>query len=117
MGHKIFLNLPVKDLARSMAFYEALGWKHNPQFTDESAACMVFSEEIFVMLLTHERFKGFIKKEDEFLQKMKLRSENYFTSIETVLCKYDLPMQLKYLAIVESELRPNAVSKVGAKGM
>ena len=61
--------------------------------------------------------KGFIKKEDEFLQKMKLRSENYFTNIETVLCKYDLPMQLKYLAIVESELRPNAVSRVGAKGM
>jgi len=61
--------------------------------------------------------KGFIKKEDEFLQKMKLRSENYFTNIETVLCKYDLPMQLKYLAVVESELRPNAVSRVGAKGM
>ena len=60
---------------------------------------------------------GFIKKEDEFLQKMKLRSENYFTNIENVLCKYDLPLQLKYLAVVESELRTNAVSKVGAKGM
>jgi membrane-bound lytic murein transglycosylase D len=61
--------------------------------------------------------KSFIQKEDEFLQKMKLRSENYFASIETVLCKYDLPAELKYLAVVESELRPNAVSRVGAKGM
>jgi membrane-bound lytic murein transglycosylase D len=61
--------------------------------------------------------KGFIVKEDEFLQKMKLRSQHYFTTIETVLCKYDLPLELKYLAIVESELRTNAVSRVGAKGM
>ena len=61
--------------------------------------------------------KSYIKKEDEFLQLMKRRSQGYFTTIETVLCKYDLPLQLKYLAIVESQLRPNAVSRVGAKGM
>jgi predicted lactoylglutathione lyase len=63
MKSQIFINLPVKDLVRSMAFYEAIGFTNNPAFTDESAACMVFSDEIFVMLLTHERFKGFIKKE------------------------------------------------------
>ena len=56
MSSKIFVNLPVKDLNRSMAFYEALGWKHNPQFTDETAASIVISEDIYVMLLTHEKF-------------------------------------------------------------
>jgi membrane-bound lytic murein transglycosylase D len=61
--------------------------------------------------------KGFVRKEDEFLQLMKQKSQNYFTTIETVLCKYDLPLQLKYLAVIESQLRPNAVSRVGAKGM
>jgi predicted lactoylglutathione lyase len=62
MSSKIFVNLPVKDLKRSMAFYEALGWKHNPQFTDETAASIVISEEIYVMLLTHEKFSQFTTK-------------------------------------------------------
>jgi predicted lactoylglutathione lyase len=62
MSSKIFMNLPVKDLKRSMAFYEALGWKHNPQFTDETAASIVISEEIYVMLLTHEKFNQFTDK-------------------------------------------------------
>ena len=62
MSHKIFVNLPVKDLKRSMAFYEALGWKHNPQFTDETAACIVVSEDIYVMLLTLEKFGQFTDK-------------------------------------------------------
>lgn len=56
----IFVNLPVKDLAKSMAFYEALGFKNNPQFTDETAACMVIDENIFVMVMTQEKFRGFI---------------------------------------------------------
>jgi uncharacterized protein len=51
----IFVNLPVNDLTLSMAFYEALGFKNNPQFTDETAACMVWSEAIHVMLLTHDK--------------------------------------------------------------
>ncbi|MCA0202461.1 MAG: glyoxalase/bleomycin resistance/extradiol dioxygenase family protein, partial [Proteobacteria bacterium] len=63
MAHKIFMNLPVKDLKRSMAFYESLGWKHNPQFTDETAASIVVSEEIYVMLLTHEKFSQFTSKQ------------------------------------------------------
>jgi uncharacterized protein len=63
MSTKIFVNLPVKQLEKSMAFYEALGFKNNPQFTDETAACMVVSEDIYVMLLTHPKFKSFTPKE------------------------------------------------------
>lgn len=63
MKSQIFINLPVKDLKKAMAFYTAIGFTNNPGFTDETAACMVFSDEIFVMLLTHERFKSFIVKE------------------------------------------------------
>ena len=63
MAQQIFINLPVKDLKKSMAFYEAIGFKNNPQFTDETAACMVVSETIFVMILTHDKFKQFTTKE------------------------------------------------------
>ena len=63
MATKIFVNLPVKDLPKSMKFFAALGYKHNPQFTDETAACIVISEDIYVMLLTHPKFKDFTPKE------------------------------------------------------
>ncbi|MFT3673026.1 VOC family protein [Aestuariivirga sp.] len=56
---KIFVNLPVTNLSRSIAFYKALGFTQNLQFSDDTAACMVVSEENYVMLLTHEKFKGF----------------------------------------------------------
>lgn len=59
MTRMIFVNLPVADLPRSMAFYEALGFTNNPAFTDATAACMVWSEAIHVMLLTHAKWKGF----------------------------------------------------------
>lgn len=59
MSAQIFVNLPVSDLKKSIAFYEALGWKNNPQFTDDTAACMVISDTIYVMLLTHPKFKEF----------------------------------------------------------
>ncbi|WP_088307888.1 VOC family protein [Novosphingobium sp. B 225] len=59
MAHMIFVNLPVTDLARSIAFYEALGFTHNPQFSDDAGACMVLSEAIHVMLLTHGKWQGF----------------------------------------------------------
>ena len=52
MNTKIFVNLPVKNLKKSMDFFAKLGFTFNPQFTDETAACMVVSEDIFVMLLT-----------------------------------------------------------------
>ncbi len=62
MPQMIFLNLPVKDLPASMAFFRALGFSFNPQFTDDTAACMVISDTIFAMLLTHEKFAGFSPK-------------------------------------------------------
>lgn len=63
MAKKIFINLPVSDVQKAMAFYTAIGFVNNPQFTDETAACMVVSDEIYVMLLINSRFKEFTKKE------------------------------------------------------
>lgn len=62
MPKQIFVNLPVKNLDKSMAFFKALGFKFNAQFTDKTAACMVISDTIFAMLLTHAKFKEFTKK-------------------------------------------------------
>lgn len=62
MSKKIFVNLPVKDLKKSMDFYSKIGFTNNPVFTDETAACMVLTDEIFVMLLTHEKFAQFTNK-------------------------------------------------------
>lgn len=59
MGKMIFVNLPVADLGRSMTFYKALGFINNPRFSDDSAACMVLSEAIYVMLLTHPKWQTF----------------------------------------------------------
>ncbi len=59
MTRMIFINLPVSDLAASMSFYKALGFQNNPQFTDGTAACMVWSEAINVMLLTHDKWRTF----------------------------------------------------------
>ena len=62
MTTKIFVNLPVKDLKKSIEFYKKLGFSINPQFTDETGACVVISDDIYVMLLTGAKFKGFTKK-------------------------------------------------------
>lgn len=62
MSTKIFVNLPVKDLDRSIKFFTQLGYTFNPQFTDETATCMIISEDIFVMLLTEAKFKLFTPK-------------------------------------------------------
>ncbi len=62
MTQMIFVNLPVADLAAAMRFYTAIGFKNNPHFTDETAACMVWSEAIHVMLLTHEKWKTFTSR-------------------------------------------------------
>jgi predicted lactoylglutathione lyase len=59
MKTKIFVNLPVADLNKSIAFYEGMGYQKNPDFSDETAACIVISEEIYVMVLTHAKFKEF----------------------------------------------------------
>lgn len=62
MSRMIFINFPVNDLAASMAFYTAIGFENNPQFTDETAACMVWSEAIHVMLLTHDKWRTFTSR-------------------------------------------------------
>ena len=62
MPRMIFVNLPVADVKRSTAFYEAIGATKNPQFSDDSTSCMVISDTIFVMILTHEKFRQFSPK-------------------------------------------------------
>jgi uncharacterized protein len=59
---KIFINLPVKDLQRSVAFFTGLGFSFNPNFTDETATCMIISDDAYAMLLTHKKFQDFTKK-------------------------------------------------------
>lgn len=59
MPKMIFVNLPVTDLRASVAFYEALGFTRNPQFSDDTAACMVWSESVCSMLLTHAKWRSF----------------------------------------------------------
>ena len=63
MSKMIFVNLPVTDLPRSMAFYEAVGFTNNPQFTNDQAAAMMWSDTIVVMLLTHDFWKTFTDKQ------------------------------------------------------
>ncbi|GAB3789783.1 VOC family protein [Dyella agri] len=62
MSKKIFINLPVSDLKRSKAFYEAVDAVNNPAFSDDTAACMVLSDTIYVMLLTHDKWRQFTDK-------------------------------------------------------
>lgn len=59
MSKMIFVSLPVADLAASIAFYRALGFTRNPQFSDAESACMVWSEAIYAMLLTHPKWRSF----------------------------------------------------------
>lgn len=63
MTTQIFVNLPVKDLSRTVEFFKKLGFAFNPQFTDENATCMIINDNIFVMLLVEKFFKTFTKKE------------------------------------------------------
>jgi uncharacterized protein len=62
MAKQIFINLAVKDLQKSLDFYTALGFTNNPQFSDDTAKCMVWCENIFVMIMTHEKFSTFATK-------------------------------------------------------
>jgi predicted lactoylglutathione lyase len=63
MATKIFVNLPVKNLNKSIIFFTQLGFSFNPQFTDETATCMIVSDDIFVMLLVEDKFKTFTPKQ------------------------------------------------------
>lgn len=60
--HKLFVNIPVSDIQRSIIFFESLGFSFNTQFTDATATCMLVGEDAYVMLLDRERFAGFSKK-------------------------------------------------------
>ncbi len=62
MFSQIFVNLPIENLKRSVAFFSELGFTFNPQFTDESSTCMIFSEHIFVMLVEKDKFATFTPK-------------------------------------------------------
>jgi Predicted lactoylglutathione lyase len=62
VSKQIFINLPVADLPKSLAFFEALGFSRNPQLGDETGGCIVISDTIFVMLTTHARFQEFTPK-------------------------------------------------------
>lgn len=62
MAKQIFINLAVSDPQKSMEFYSALGFTNNPQFSDESGKCMVWGDNIFVMLLSHQKFASFATK-------------------------------------------------------
>ena len=62
MSRKIFVNLPIRNMERSQAFFKALGFSFNPQFTNEQGACMVIAEDIFAMLLVEPFFQTFTKK-------------------------------------------------------
>ncbi len=62
MTTKMFVNLPVKDLETSITFYRTLGFAFNPQFTDDTAACMIVSEQNYIMLLTYDKFRQFTSK-------------------------------------------------------
>jgi predicted lactoylglutathione lyase len=63
MSREIFVNLPVRDLSKSMEFFTALGFTYNQQFTDDKAACMIISDKAYVMLLSEPFFKGFTKNQ------------------------------------------------------
>jgi uncharacterized protein len=62
MKKQIFINIAVKDVQKSMDFYTALGFSNNSQFSDDGGKCMVWSENIFVMILSHEKFSSFTNK-------------------------------------------------------
>ena len=62
MGRQIYVNLPIKNMERTKAFFSSLGFGFNPQFTNDSGACMIVADDIYVMLLTEGFFQGFTKK-------------------------------------------------------
>ncbi|MEX4010509.1 VOC family protein [Neoaquamicrobium sediminum] len=95
MTRMIFVNLPVTDLARSEAFYEALGFTKNPQFSDDGSACMVVSETIHVMLLTHAKWKSFTSRQiapahsSEVLLALSCDSRDAVDAMNSAAAKHD----------------------------
>ena len=88
MINGIFVNLPIENLKRSVEFFSALGFKFNEQFTDEQSTCMLVGENIYVMLVEHSKFKGFVKKP--------IASKDVIEAILSLSC--DSPEEVKTLA-------------------
>ncbi len=93
---------------------DSLGYTFSRALTEEE---MMAAPQVGLNKNVSRYVKDFMKREKEFLVKMETRSQNHFDFIDSVFMHYGLPVELKYLAIVESQLNPRAVSKVGAKGM
>ena len=113
MATKIFVNLPVKDLKKSIEFFTKLDFTFNPQFTDKTATCMIVGEHIFVMLLTEAKFKTFTPKDicdatkstevlvclscesrsrvNDMVRKASLADFKHHYGAKTILLKADLP--------------------------
>jgi len=98
LASKIFVNLPVKDLDRSKAFFAKLGYSFNPKFTDATAACMVISDDIYAMLLTEAKFKEFTTKP----------IANAKEATEVLVC-LDLESKAKVNEVVDTALSAGAV--------
>ncbi len=91
MTKMIFVNLPVTELPRSMKFYEAIGFTNNPQFTNEAAAAMMWSDEIVAMLLTHDFWKTFTSKDipdaHQSAQVLLALSQDSIDAVEGIVAK------------------------------
>jgi predicted lactoylglutathione lyase len=88
MINAIFVNLPIENLKRSVEFFSGLGFKFNEQFTDEQSTCMLVGENIYVMLVEHAKFEGFVKKP--------IASKDVIEAILSLSC--DSPEAVKSLA-------------------
>ena len=110
MPQMIFVNLPVADLDRARAFYEAIGFTTDPKFTNDRAACMVLSETIYVMLLTHDFWAGFTDR----------RRVDARTEAQVLLCisrddRFRPRVSSRMAAWVRvASVKPKAVSRVAA---
>jgi membrane-bound lytic murein transglycosylase D len=110
-GIQFHRSLITKDTSASPLFVDSSGTLLSSE-SDFAAA-----PEISMNKNASKFVKGFLKREDEALEKTKQRSASYFKLIDTIFSKYGLPLELRYLAVVESDLKTNALSRVGAKGM
>lgn len=129
MGHCFWLLVPAAALSLNVGYAETIqstsfNSLYTPSLHDTAKAGEPDSfaaKPVAARIALNKHVSGFVntylKKEEEFLQKMKGRSRPWFRTIETVFTQYGLPQQLKYLAIVESGLQPNSQSAVGARGL
>ncbi|MDE1846235.1 MAG: glyoxalase/bleomycin resistance/extradiol dioxygenase family protein, partial [Candidatus Micrarchaeota archaeon] len=101
MGTSIFVNLPVKDLKKTMAFFKKLGFKYNKQFTDKKAACMVIEKNIFAMLLVKKFFKGFIPNKE--ISNSKKTTEAIFS--------FSMPSKKKVDQMVEAAVAAGGIEQ------